>query len=88
MPIRTILPGTKVRIKEYNESPEFWDSEDTMMGYCGKIMTIKGECHANTYSMVEDNGRWEWREIDFEIVQLPGKTNPNFLFKMNKKTKG
>lgn len=82
-----LAPGTVVIIKKYRESPEFWDSNGEMMTYCGRIMTISHDTNCGNYAMVEDEGRWIWRYIDFLVLRTHDKVNPNLSFKFYRRKK-
>ncbi len=80
-----LKPGTVVIVKTYKESPEFWDSDGTMMTYCGKVMTISHDTACGNYALVEDGGRWIWRYIDLLVLRAHNKINPNLSFKYHKR---
>lgn len=79
--------GTKVRIKVFNNSPDFWDDNGDMAEYMGKVLTIykvSGKFQT-TYKMKECT-MWNWLEEHFDVIKEPGaESDPNFAFWLKKR---
>jgi hypothetical protein len=81
---KTLPPGTKVKIRVYPKTPDFWADDGSMNKYMGETLTILKMTNDGLYKMIEDP-RWVFRRSDFEVVE--SNLNPNILFIIHRKNK-
>jgi len=73
--------GTRVRIKQYESNPRFWDTDGAMMKLAGRESTIIKDLYAGRYKLADYP--WTWRERD--LIALSVTNDPNYAFKIRKR---
>jgi hypothetical protein len=82
--MQDLIKGRIVRIRERDYRPEYWNEEGEMDSYMGMLVTVSSNDGDWVY-IEEDGGEWAWGNLDFEEVDEEEETDPNILFKNEKK---
>jgi hypothetical protein len=84
MRMQDLIKGKVVRIRVQEYRPDYWNDGGDMDEYMGAIVTVSKNDGDWVY-IEEDGGEWSWGPEDFEEIDEEEETDPNILFKNEKK---
>lgn len=65
--MKTLQPGTKVRVLDNEAFHAMKDPHGDMDKYIGKILTIKGRFNSGSHYYTEEVSRWAFRHDSIEV---------------------